>query len=199
MQEITINDEFGQALAKYSNGTKCAVEIGGGAGDGSTQCIKSKKLYSFEFNSERKHIHSLNLSDRIGGVAIHEMSSNPNKWMTKDQVIRFYNTIHTNLNQYSIQKVLGWLEADLLMASKYIFQSVSIEEPIDFLLLDGGAFSGNADREEWFPRLINDGYVALDDINDIKNYESYEWLKSNNYECVWECKTLRNGSAIFKK
>ena len=42
MQEVTIHDSFGKALAKYSEGLEVGLEIGGGTGDGSTQCIRTK-------------------------------------------------------------------------------------------------------------------------------------------------------------
>ena len=66
MQEITIHDSFGKALAKYSEGLDVGLEIGGGTGDGSTQCIRTKKLFSIENHPDRIGRHSMKLSARGG-------------------------------------------------------------------------------------------------------------------------------------
>lgn len=199
MQEITIADCFGQALAKYSKGLEVGVEIGGGTGDGSTQCIKTRELFSFEIHPDRIGRHQFNLDSRQGGLAIHDLSSNPMKWMSEDEVTDFYYNTSTNLNQYSLEKIIGWHKEDFRTAAKYVWGQFSLKAKIDFLLLDGGAFSGKADFEVWFPKVRDGGIVALDDINDIKNKYNYDWLKDTNHDCIWEEKTWRNGSAIFKK
>ena len=199
MQEITLADPFGQALAKYSTGLECGVEIGGGTGDGSTQCIKTKELFSFEVHPDRIARHGMNLSMRQGGTAIHQLSSNPIEWMSEDLVKDFYQTKPTNLNAYPFNQILGWLKDDLVTASKYKWGTAYLAYQPDFLLLDGGAFSGEADMKEWFPRLKHGGIIALDDVNDIKNHANYHWLKSCGHDCLWEDLRWRNGSAIFKK
>ena len=199
MQEITLSDPFGQALAKYSTGLECGVEIGGGTGDGSTQCIKTKELFSFEVHPDRIGRHGMNLSMRQGGTAIHQLSSNPTEWISEDGVRDFYHTKPTNLNAYPLNQILGWLKGDLVTASKYKWGTAYLAYQPDFLLLDGGAFSGKADMKEWFPRLKHGGVIALDDVNDIKNHANYHWLKSCGYDCLWEDLRWRNGSAIFKK
>lgn len=199
MQEITLKDPFGQALAKYSEGLDFGVEIGGGTGDGSTQCIRTKKLSSFEVHPERIGRHWKNLSARPGGIPMHFLSSNPQLWMDDAAVLNFYNTTKTNLNAYSLDMVLGWLKDDLDIASRYKWEPKSPLFDVDFLLLDGGAFSGLADFTYWFPLVKYDGIIALDDINDIKNYCNYEWLKTSGHELIWENKDWRNGCAIFGK
>ena len=199
MREISIEDCFGQALAKYSTGLDFGVEIGGGTGDGSTQCIKTKKLWSFEVHPERVGRHWMNLSMRPGGTPMPCLSSNPQLWMDAEAVSNFYNTTKTNLNAYPLEMVLGWLKDDLDVASKYKWEPQSPLFDVDFLLLDGGAFSGLADFTHWFPLVRYDGIIALDDINDIKNYCNYEWLKTSGHELIWENWGWRNGCAIFAK
>ena len=199
MQEIRIDDPFGSALAKYSTGLDVGVEIGGGTGDGSTQCIKTRLLYSFENHPDRVGRHSMNLSSREGGVAIHENSSDPEKWMSEDEIIGFYKTTQTNLNAYPLDMVLGWRNDDVFHASKYPRPGIHAVDLADFLLLDGGAFSGEADMAEWFPRLKDGGIIALDDVNDIKNLANYNWLNSCGYSCLYQNMEWRNGSAIFRK
>ena len=65
MQEITKNDPFGQAIAQYSKGLALGVEIGGGTGDGSTQCFKTRELFSLEVHPDRIGRHKYNLDCRI--------------------------------------------------------------------------------------------------------------------------------------
>ena len=199
MQEITLADPFGQALAKYSKGLLCGVEIGGGTGDGSTQCIKTKELFSFEIHPDRIGRHQFNLDGRQGGMAVHHLSSNPMKWMSEDEVTDFFYTTTTNLSQYPLEQILEWHKEDFRIAKKYTYGRTSLAGEMDFLLLDGGAFSGEADMAEWFPRLKDGGIIALDDVNDIKNHANYYWLKDNGHALLWKELSWRNGSAIFKK
>ena len=42
MIEISMNDSFGRTIGLYSEKCKIALEIGGGTGQGSSRCIKSK-------------------------------------------------------------------------------------------------------------------------------------------------------------
>ncbi|NBX98021.1 hypothetical protein EBQ81_04120 [bacterium] len=199
MREISIDDCFGQAIAKYSQGLDFGVEIGGGTGDGSTQCIKTERLWSLEVHPVRVGRHGMNLSMRHGGTAMHCLSSNPKLWMSRDDVENFYNTTHTNLNSYPIEMVLGWLDDDLAVASNYKWSPLTPVIDIDFLLLDGGAFSGRADFMDWMPLVRRDGIIALDDINDIKNHWNFNWLKEAGHDLLWVDKAWRNGCAIFRK
>lgn len=199
MQEITINDPFGKALAKYSEGLSLGVEIGGGTGDGSTQCIRTMELFSFEIHSDRIGRHKYNLDARQGGLAINELSSNPMMWMSISQVEDFYKTTTTKLNQYPLNQIIEWHKDDFRMAAKYQWGHLTLKDQIDFLLLDGGAFSGRADFMAFFPEVRNGGIIALDDTNDIKNYGNYQWLKTAGHNLLWEEWDWRNGCAIFRK
>ena len=144
MQEITIQDPFGQALAKYSKGLPFGVEIGGGTGDGSTQCIRTRELFSFEIHPDRIARHKYNLDGRQGGLAINQLSSNPMMWMSIEAVEDFYTTTQTKLNQYPLEQIIEWHKDDFRVSRKYIWGHLSLKDKIDFLLLDGGAFSGRA-------------------------------------------------------
>lgn len=199
MQEITINDPFGKALAKYSDGLAIGVEIGGGTGDGSTQCINTRELFSFEIHPDRIGRHKYNLDSRQGGVAVNWLSSNPMLWMSLKDVALFYETTSTNLNQYSLSEITEWHREDFRVAANYTWGHPTIKDEIDFLLLDGGAFSGRADFMVWFPKVRHGGIIALDDTNDIKNYRNYEWLEASGHNLLWKDQAWRNGCAIFRK
>jgi hypothetical protein len=45
--------------------------------------------------------------------------------------------------------------------------------------------------------LADKAIIALDDVNDIKNFDNYHKLKGN-VELLWEDWSVRNGAAIFQ-
>lgn len=201
MQEVTINDPFGQALAKYSKGLRNGLEIGGGTGDGSTQCIQTDKLFSIEINPERIGRHRMNL-DAKGGVSVQGSAVVRGLWMNKFDILEFYTNRKTNLNQYSSETVLGWYSECLDLAKPY--ETNAIEDihfdhnvDFDFVLIDGSPFSGEAELRCVRPFLAEKAVIALDDINDIKNWDNYHKLK-DHAKLLWEDWSVRNGAAIFQ-
>ena len=201
MQEVTINDSFGKALAKYSDGLDVGLEIGGGTGDGSTQCIRTKRLFSIENHPDRIGRHSMNLSAK-GGVSVNGTATLPKFWMNKNDIEEFYRTTKTNLNQYPLEQVLGWLEECLQTAKNYstnAIEDIHIEHKVDFnfVLIDGSPFSGEAELRCVRPFLAEKAIIALDDINDIKNWANYHKLKGFA-KLLWEDWSVRNGAAIFQ-
>jgi hypothetical protein len=201
MQEVTIHDSFGKALAKYSEGLDVGLEIGGGTGDGSTQCIRTKRLFSIENHPDRIGRHSMNLSAR-GGVAINGTATLPKLWMNQLDVAEFYGTSKTNLNQYPLTQVIGWYHECVQSAEPFstnAIEDIHIEHKVNFnfVLIDGSPFSGEAELRCVRPFLAEKAIVALDDINDIKNLANYNKLKGFA-ELLWEDWSVRNGAAIFQ-
>jgi hypothetical protein len=201
MQEVTINDSFGKALAEHTKGLGIGLEIGGGTGDGSTQCIGTKKLFSIENHPDRIGRHSMNLSAK-GGVSVKGTATLPSLWMPKYEVEEFYKNTKTNLNQYPLEQVLGWLEECIETAKDYssnAIEDIHFEHNVNFnfVLIDGSPFSGEAELRCVRPFLAEKAIIALDDVNDIKNWANYHKLKGFA-ELLWEDLTLRNGSAIFQ-
>ena len=201
MQEVTIHDPFGQALAKHSEGLDVGLEIGGGTGDGSTQCIRTKRLFSIENHPDRIGRHSMNLSAR-GGVAINGTATLPKLWMNQLDIAEFYGTNKTALNQYPLDQVLGWYHECIESAEPYstnAIEDIHFEHNVDFdfVLIDGSPFSGEAELRCVRPFLSEKAIIALDDINDIKNWANYHKLKGFA-ELLWEDWSFRNGAAIFK-
>jgi hypothetical protein len=201
MQEVSIHDSFGQALQKYSEGLEVGLEIGGGTGDGSTQCIRTKKLFSIENHPDRIGRHSMNLSAR-GGVAINGTATLSSLWMNKKDIEEFYQRTKTNLNQYPLEQVLGWHNVCLETAYQYktsAIEDVHFEYSVDFnfVLIDGSPFSGESELRCVRPFLAEKAIIALDDVNDIKNYANYEKLK-RTATLLWEDMACRNGAAIFQ-
>ena len=201
MQEISINDPFGQALAKHSEGLDVGLEIGGGTGDGSTQCIRTKRLFSIENHPDRIGRHSMNLSAR-GGVSICGSAVTRELWMNKMDVLEFYTNQKTNLNQYPLEVVNGWYSECFNTAQR--FQTNAIEDihfdhnvDFNFVLIDGSPFSGEAELRCVRPFLAEKAIIALDDINDIKNWTNYHKLKGFS-KLLWEDWSVRNGAAVFE-
>jgi hypothetical protein len=201
MQEVTIQDSFGKALAKYSEGLDVGLEIGGGTGDGSTQCIETKKLFSIENHPDRIGRHSMNLSAK-GGVAIKGTATLPKLWMNQLDIAEFYGTNKTALNQYPIDQVLGWYHECIEFAQPYstnAIEDIHFDHNVDFnfVLIDGSPFSGEAELRCVRPFLAEKAIIALDDVNDIKNWANYHKLKGFA-KLLWEDWAVRNGAAIFQ-
>jgi predicted O-methyltransferase YrrM len=202
MQEITLADSFGKALAKYSQGLELGLEIGGGTGDGSTQCIFTKTLYSIENDPSKIPQHQKNMDSRQGGFAVHGNSTEPERWMSEQEIVVFYKTIPTNLNKYSLDEIFGWVKQSIPYIGKYSGSAIrKIGEELgarfDFVLVDGHEFSGEADLKESIRFANKDCIVALDDVNAAKNHTNYQNLKKNS-EILAEDFSCRNGWAIFK-
>lgn len=196
--EITMADEFGQALAKYSTGTKCGLEIGGGFGDGSTQCIKSDELWSVENHPANAELHGKNLAARPGGRSVHLNATDRGAWMTPEEVERFYKSTPTRLNQYPLAMVLSWLEEDHETAAGKSVMGIS-GITFDFVLIDGCPFAAESELRAVRPWLAPGAFIALDDVVDIKNHANYHALKNEpGVRLVWENLNLRNGAAIFQ-
>jgi len=201
MQEVSIHDSFGQALQKHSEGLDVGLEIGGGTGDGSTQCIRTKKLFSIENHPDRIGRHAMNLSAR-GGVAINGTATLPSLWLNKKDIEEFYQNTRTNLNQYPLEQVLGW--HNVCLETAYQYKTSAIEDvhfdhqaDFNFVLIDGSPFSGESELRCVRPFLAEKAIIALDDVNDIKNYANYEKLK-RTATLLWEDMACRNGAAIFQ-
>lgn len=201
MIEISMNDEFGCNLAKYSENCEVGLEIGGGTGEGSTQCIKAKKLFSIENHPDRTHKHQINLQKK-GGLGINGTSTLVDSWMSWSDVEVFYKTNPTNLNMYSLELISTWYDECINISKQY--KSNAIEDIsknysvlFDFVLIDGSPFSGESELKCVKSLLTKNAIIALDDINDIKNFTNYYELKANS-KLLWENWNLRNGAAIFQ-
>jgi len=126
--------------------------------------------------------------------------------MTEEDIINFYNYTPTTLNQYPIDRVLNEFknEIDVYIKDKNLLYEDGILKiksdhritDFDFVLLDGGPFSGDAEFED----IYGAKFIALDDVNDIKNNSNYYRLVNDvKYKLTHEDWNLRNGFAIFKK
>jgi hypothetical protein len=209
-----LGDDFARQIAKIVERleVKTLIEIGSSSGEGSTSAIikglKAKrewKLHLLEvdplrFESLRRKFHN------APGVFIHRYSSvSISKYPTSEEVIRFYNSVPTNLNRWPIETILGWLEQDKENLIKLnlaeldgidrIKEDFEIEN-FDFALIDGSEFTGFADLQS----VLGSTYILLDDVNAFKCNQAYKALLADpRYLLEYENWELRNGFAIFAK
>jgi len=97
---------------------------------------------------------------------------------------------------------LGWHNVCLETAYQYktsAIEDIHFEHSVDFnfVLIDGSPFSGESELRCVRPFLAEKAIIALDDVNDIKNYANYEKLKRTATP-LWEDMACRNGAAIFQ-
>jgi len=208
------NDELYQFIMDLSAKTnlKHILEIGSSSGEGSTEAfvkgIRYNKikpnLYCMEINSDRfRKLKETYKTEPF--VKCYNVSSVPvNKLLSEKEVRHFYKYKKTNLNRYSIDLILSWLDQDRTNIRKADKRDNGIElikrenniEKFDLVLIDGSAFTGEAELREIYGASI----IILDDINDIKNYNNYHRLQMDSaYTLVKENSKLRNGYAVFMK
>jgi glycosyltransferase involved in cell wall biosynthesis/radical SAM superfamily enzyme YgiQ (UPF0313 family)/ADP-heptose:LPS heptosyltransferase len=208
------DDEFYSIILKLAReeNVKTVLEIGSSAGEGSTDAFVSglrenknkPTLFCLEVSKPRfSKLQKRYESDSC--VKCYYASSIPtNKFLSKDEVVQFYNSTRTTLANYPIDRVLGWLRQDIDYvessdAPNNGIQMVKTDNGIinfDMVLIDGSAFTGGAELDEVYGAKI----ILLDDINDIKNYNNYKRLSGDaNYTMVTENWKLRNGYAVFKR
>jgi glycosyltransferase involved in cell wall biosynthesis/radical SAM superfamily enzyme YgiQ (UPF0313 family)/ADP-heptose:LPS heptosyltransferase/ubiquinone/menaquinone biosynthesis C-methylase UbiE len=208
------DDEFYRTILKLSReeNIRTVLEIGSSAGEGSTEAFVSglrenknkPTLFCIEVSKPRfSKLQRRYEADSF--VKCYYASSIPmNRFLSKDEVVRFYNTTRTMLANYPIDRVLGWLRQDIEYvessgAPNNGIQIIKTDNGIinfDMVLIDGSAFTGGAELDEVYGAKI----ILLDDINDIKNYNNYKRLSDDpNYTILTQNWKLRNGYAIFKR
>lgn len=108
------------------------------------------------------------------------------------------------LNQYGLDRVIGWLKQDIdYVKSSGVAQNgiALIKEQhgiefFDIVLIDGSEFTGMAE----FKLIYGARFILLDDTNAFKNYHNYQQLINDpHYELIEQDIQLRNGYAIFKR
>lgn len=210
------DDQFYRTLGELaSNETvKTILEIGSSSGGGSTQAFveairrrpdaDTVHLFCMEVSRARwgklaetyrsdRFVHAYNVSS----VALSDFP-------TPEEVTFFYNATRTNLNQYPLETVLGWLQQDI----DYVKSSGNDSNGIvhikklhgirdfDLVLIDGSEFTG----ERELSAVMGARFIALDDVNAHKCFNCYNILKSHvHYSLVGQDLGLRNGFAVFAR
>lgn len=148
------------------------VEIGTWNGMGSTKCIldgvlhskKIKNVYSLECNKIRHEEAKINLGfipptfKLIHGTIVKDEELEP---------------IIKTLDNPTLKQ---WLTEDInwIKTTPYVLDE--LPEQIDFLIIDGGEFSG---KIEWDKLWKKCKYIILDDTNAIKHTDTKKFINEN--------------------
>ena len=194
--EIVRGSAFGEALFGVARrpDVKIVVEIGTWSGMGSTKCLidglidsgkKDAKLFTFECLPERHAEAVVNLSqyqNSFGELSIINGSVlSPEEFPTFDPSLM----------------VKEWYDIDIGATMKCGCKSDLIPESVDFLLIDGGAFTG---WNEFLKLFCRTRIFALDDTRYYKTSRIREFLiNSKDFKVVSDNLNDRNGFAIFER
>jgi len=209
------NDVFFETIKVIASdpNLKTFLEIGSSSGSGSTKAfleglanrkdLNDIKFYCMElsiprFNNLQNYIKNFPFAEafNISSVASKEFP-------TPDEVIKFYNNNHTNLNDHPLRIVLDWLKQDIEYVKKSgkdfnglqaIMYSKNIKN-FDAVLIDGSEFTGFTELKY----LIGSKYILLDDTETYKCRDAFlELQKNTNYKLIKHNPELRNGFAVFE-
>lgn len=215
--EPEVNNEFAAIIQRVFKESKIStvIEVGASSGRGSTQVIiDCMQEYSEKANLR---VHLIEISPIRAGiltetyrnlvyVTVHNKSTvTPAEHMSPLDLLNFNRDFVTKMRSKLIVRPLRWLRQDIkfLKENPFLwnptaFGCISDEldpNEVDFALIDGG-FCGLQDTKKVFGAK----YIALDDINDAKNFLSFRLLKdSSAYELVESNYKYRNGYAVFRK
>jgi hypothetical protein len=216
IQPEILNDEFHSTLMRYSMrpDLKNFLEIGSSSGEGSTDAFvkgiqkrsdkSTVRLFCMEVSRARYKALVAHYEEEEFVRCYNISSINATDFPSKAEVINFYNTTQTNLNNYQIETILEWLETDI----RYLKDSGSDANGIlfikrannihnfDMVLIDGSEFTG--ERELQY--VTGAKVIALDDVNAFKCWNAYQiLLHTSHYELKEHNFSLRNGFAVFEK
>ncbi len=200
-----------QRLAREEKLTH-VLEIGSSGGAGSTEAFvrgigenaNRPTLYCMEISKPRftalsetyKHLSYVRCYN-TSSVAL-------NRFPNQQQVIEFYRSTPSILNNFPEAEILRWLQQDIDYIRSWGGDENGIQrikrenniENFDAVLIDGSEFLGEAELED----VYGARFLLLDDVNGYKNRRNYDRLRlSADYELIRENWQLRNGYAIFKK
>lgn len=215
--EPEVNNEFAAGIQRIFKESRIGtvIEVGASSGRGSTQVIiDCLQKYSKNANLavhliEISPVRARELTEFYADlkfVTVHNKSTvTPGEHMTPLELLNFNRDNVTKMQTKFIFRPLRWLRQDIKFLNENpflwnptAFQSIREKldpRDVDFALIDGG-FCGLQDTQN----VIGAKYIALDDINDAKNFFSFHLLKeSSSYELVELNYGYRNGYAIFRK
>ncbi len=208
------DDELYHIIEKLSAETDLhtVLEIGSSSGDGSTEAF----VKGLKRNPNRPEIHCLEVSKprfeqlkrRYAGdsfVKTHNVSSIAlDKFPTEAELAEFYHSAPSALNDYTLERVQGWLRQDIEYVENSGVPDAGIARikrdyaivNFDMALIDGSEFTGKAELDE----IYGAKFIILDDIDGFKNRANYDCLKFDlDYELIRENWKLRNGYAVFRR
>lgn len=206
-------DEFSAIIEEVlsNNPIRKIIEVGPSSGEGSTAAIlkgqRDKSRYDFhliEIDELRFLIVKEKLKNKRNVSVHHGSTIAMTDFPDWDKIKAFYETRATNLNKHTLETVKSWYESDRNKIQNLSQEKLGLLSKIidgaphefDFVLIDGGEFSGLAELE----LVYGAKFIALDDINSFKCYDAFHLLKnSKEYRVYAENWELRNGFAVFSR
>ena len=208
------DDEFYFLIQKLSQeeDIRSVLEIGSSAGGGSTEAFvtglgnnrNNPRLFCMEISKPRFAELQKRYINR-DFVACYNVSSVPiSKFPADTELSCFYSTTKTALNNYTLERVTGWLRQDIDYVHSSGVPTNGIElikqengiDLFDMVLIDGSEFTGKAELDE----IYGAKFILLDDINGFKNYHNRQRLIADpHYTLVQENMNTRNGYSIFRR
>lgn len=208
------NDRFHRAISEVAAtpGVRQILEIGSSSGGGSTEAFVAGALR----NPVRPTLHCMEVSearfqalaDRWKGhdfVKCYNFSSVPlEKFPTEEEVTRFWRDVRSKLSHNRLEKVLGWLRADIAYLKAHRVSTEGIREvkrlngidTFDAVLIDGSEFTGIPEMEE----VYGARFILLDDTRSYKNLDNARRLKADpRYRRIHHSYWVRNGWAVFQR
>jgi hypothetical protein len=206
--EITLNTELGKNIISFirDNNIKSVIEIGSGAGNGSTQCFLAallenpfdSKLYCFEPNI-KNYVNLLNFTKIYPWCKCYNNSAiSYSDFIVKDYDKDFwesqYNFFKTDISLKDMVKT--WYDGDISFFKNEPF-SILPNISAECVLIDGCEFSGYSEYKQLHPDIK---HIILDDcLTAFKNIQVYSELNIHpNWKLVNQG-SERNGWAIFSK
>jgi hypothetical protein len=216
IQPEILNDEFHYALKKYASrhDLKTFLEIGSSSGAGSTDAFvtgiknRNDKSQVQLFCMEVSRVRFKALANHYAAedfVRCYNISSiQANELPSKEEVVNFYNSTTTKLNQHPIETVLDWLRQDIEYIKNsgsdlngiQLIRTANHIHQFDMVLIDGSEFTGERELHHTMGARV----IALDDVNAFKCWNAYQTLLHTTHYYLKEHNfSLRNGFAIFEK
>lgn len=206
MPEITLSDEFGQAIARtiLTYGYSSAIEIGSWDGSGSTAILANclsrtsgvPRLVCIESERDRFDQLAARYAD-LPWVTCHHGSSVSLASLTPQTFDDVWLSEHNRL-RYPREQVEGWWNQSqaylATIAAGYLEDNP--DDRYDVALIDGGEFLG---WDEYLLLRERVKCLMLDDVyNAYKCARAHASLRGRpEWTCVWSSAYVRNGAAIW--
>lgn len=210
------NDGFYQAIVKVAAtpGVRTILEIGASSGGGSTEALVvgalrnpdgPPEIHSIEVSKARIGEFQARWKDRAFVHGYNTSSVARASFPTPEAVTKFYREIRSKLRNVRLERVLGWLQADL----DYLTTHPDLDAPgieniklssgvsgFDAVLIDGSEFTGEAE----LPLVYGARFLMLDDTRSYKNWRNHARLTDDPaYRTVKKSRWTRNGWSVFER
>lgn len=188
------------------------LEIGSSSGQGSTEAL----VTGLRQNANQPILYCLELSKPRFAKLQERYSSDSfvryynastvslEQFSREKEVIQFYNTTETVLNDCPLERILNWRRQEMNYLAECGIDSNGITtikqennvESFDLVLIDGSEFTARAELDVVYGAKL----ILLDDVNVFKNFGNYQRLTADpNYALLGHNSSLRNGYAVFER